>query len=224
MCNVSVMDFFVRHCVADEFRNKKVLEVGSKCVNGSVRSFIERYLSPGEYLGTDIELGKHVDCIVPAEKLAEVFGPDSFDVVISTEVLEHIKDWRTVVDNIKTIVKPGGYVYLTTCSYGFPYHGYPYDFWRYEPLDLRAMMGDFETVASEKDPAYPGVFIKARKPESYVPSVDLSEIALYSVIVGKRTTKIPEMTDMVSVRKMLVNLSKTPLWPYVPWSVKRMTF
>ena len=153
-----------------------------------------------------------------------MFGPNSFDVVISTEVLEHIKDWRAVIDNIKTIVKPGGFVYLTTCCYGFPYHGYPYDFWRYEPHDLRAMMDDFTTVASEKDPAYPGVFIKVRKPDNYVPSVDLSEIALYSVIVGKRTTQIHDMDDMVSLRKMLINLSKTPLWAYVPWTVKRMTF
>ena len=218
------MDFFVRNCVADEFRGKRVLEIGSKCVNGSVRSFIERYLSPGEYVGTDIEHGKHVDHVVPAEKLVEVFGPNSFDVVVSTEVLEHVKDWRTVIENIKTIVKPGGYVYLTTCSYGFPYHGYPYDFWRYEPHDLREIMADFDTMASEKDPVYPGVFIKSRKPEDYAPSVDLTEIALYSVIVGKRTTQILGLEDMLSFRKMLVNLSKTPLWSYVPWSVKRMTF
>jgi SAM-dependent methyltransferase len=224
LCNVSVMDFFVRHCTTDEFKSKRILEVGSKCVNGSVRPFIERYLLPGEYVGTDIEAGMHVDRVVPAERLAEVFGHNSFDVVVCTEVLEHIKDWRTVIDNIKAVVKPGGCVYLTTCSYCFPYHGYPYDFWRFEPQDLRAMMADFDVVASEKDPAYPGVFIKARKPRGYVRSVDLSEIALYSIIVGKRTTKILDVNDMLSLRKMLVNLSKTPLWSYVPWSVKRMTF
>ena len=223
MCNPSVIDFFIRHCMVNEFRGKRVLEVGSKCVNGSVRPFVERYLFPGEYTGVDIEWGKHVDRVVPVENLVEAFGPDSFDVVISTEVLEHIKDWRAAVDNIKAVVKPGGCVYLTTCSYGFPYHGYPYDFWRYEPHDLRAMMGDFETVASEKDPNYPGVFLKARKPGDYVPTVDLSEVALYSIVAGERTTKIRDIEDMLSLRRFMVNLSKTPLWQYVPWPLKRMT-
>jgi 2-polyprenyl-3-methyl-5-hydroxy-6-metoxy-1,4-benzoquinol methylase len=40
------------------------------------------------------------------ERLVEHFGLESFDAVISTEVLEHVFDRRTVVNNMKTVLKP----------------------------------------------------------------------------------------------------------------------
>jgi len=88
-------------------------------------------------VGVDIEPGKFVDVVLPAERLVEHFGPESFDVVIATELLEHVQDWRLVVNNMKAVLRRGGYIYITTRSYGFPFHAYPYDFWRYEVEDLK---------------------------------------------------------------------------------------
>jgi SAM-dependent methyltransferase len=137
--NVAVLDFFLRNIDCREFDGKRVLEVGSKFVNGSVLPLIERFCSPKDYVGVDIEPGKYVDVVLPAEKLVDCFGSESFDVVISTELLEHVYDWRIVVNNMKTVLKRGGYIYVTTRSRGFPYHAYPYDFWRYEPNDMLAI-------------------------------------------------------------------------------------
>jgi len=81
-------------------------------------------------------------------------------------------------------------IYITTCSKGFPYHGYPYDFWRYEVEDMKEIFKDFEIIKLEKDPEAPGVFLKARKSKDYTRSIDLSEICLYSIILGKRTKEI----------------------------------
>jgi hypothetical protein len=86
------LSFFIDNIKIEEFKGKRVLEVGSKYVNGSVRPLIERFCSPKEYVGVDIEAGKFVDVILSAEKLVEYFGPESFDVVISTEMLEHIQN------------------------------------------------------------------------------------------------------------------------------------
>jgi len=36
MCNVAVIEFFIEHVRLVEFHGKRVLEVGSKYVNGSV--------------------------------------------------------------------------------------------------------------------------------------------------------------------------------------------
>jgi glyoxylate carboligase len=82
-----VLDFFMRYVDCGEFAGKRVLEVGSKFVNGSVRPLIEKFCKPREYVGVDIEPGKYVDVILPAERLVEYFGLDSFDAVISTESL-----------------------------------------------------------------------------------------------------------------------------------------
>jgi hypothetical protein len=45
--NVTVLDFFMRNVNCVEFDGKRVLEVGSKFVNGSVRPLIEGFASLG---------------------------------------------------------------------------------------------------------------------------------------------------------------------------------
>lgn len=205
MCNVAVIEFFIENVEIEEFEGKRVLEVGSKYINGSIRPFIERFMKPKEYIGVDIEPGRFVDVILPAERLVEYFGEESFDVVISTELLEHVRDWRLVVDNMKKVLKRGGYIYITTRSRGFPYHGYPYDFWSYELEDMVKIFSDFKIVCLKRDPSMPGVFIKARKPEDWRP-IKLSDIALYSMILGKRMTKCPNINDMPIYQKAMLHL------------------
>jgi len=189
---ISVLEFFIENLKKEEINNKKVLEVGSKYVNGSVRPIIEKFFQPEKYVGIDIEQGKFVDEVLPAEKLIEHFGQQSFDVVISTEVLEHVKDWRMVIHNIKRVLKEGGVVYITTCSKGFPYHSYPYDFWRYEIDDMKNIFSDFIIEKLEKDNIESlGVFLKAKKPFNFKEN-DLTNYELYCILEDKRIKNIEE--------------------------------
>ena len=181
-----------------------MLEVGSRYVNGSVRPLIERFSHPKEYVGVDIEDGRFVDLILPVERLVEHFGSEAFDIVISTELLEHVKDWRVAVENMKLVLKCGGIIYITTRSHGFQYHGYPYDFWRYDLEDMNKIFSDFTILMLEKDPECPGVFLKAIKPTNYKPN-DLKSIALYSIAVGKRTLEVKGLSLR---RKFLLGLRK----------------
>lgn len=57
-------------------------------------------------------------CLSLYEDIASVIGTD-FDVVISSEVIEHLYDPRTFLRNASAILKNGGTLILTT-----PYHGY----------------------------------------------------------------------------------------------------
>jgi len=114
MCHVSVFEFFISEARKEEFEGKSVLEVGSRYVNGSIRPMIVNFLHPSQYLGIDIESGPLVDLVLPAEKLLEFFGPDSFDGVISTELLEHVQDLRLIINKMKSVLKTGGYIYLNT--------------------------------------------------------------------------------------------------------------
>jgi hypothetical protein len=61
MCRVAVIEFFVESVEREEFEGRRVLDVGSKYVNGSVRPLIECLLKPKEYVGVDTEPGKFVD-------------------------------------------------------------------------------------------------------------------------------------------------------------------
>jgi len=197
--HLSVYEFIIQNSVTKEFQGKRILEVGPG--NASVRPFVERFLRPKKYIGVDIKHGKYVDKIVSAEKLLHVFGPESFDVIISTELLEHVVDWRCVINNMKMVLKKGGCMYITTRSLGYPYHGYLSDFWRFELEDMLKIFSDFQIIVLKKDPETPGVFLKARKSLDYKPN-DLSGIAIYSVVLGKRTGRIPRPTEMPFTRKL----------------------
>jgi len=105
MCNIAVIEFFIENVGIEEFEGKRVLEVGSKYVNGSVRPFIERFMKPKEYIGVDIEPNNFIDVILPGEKLVEYFREESFDVVISTKLLEHIRDWKLMINNMMRVLK-----------------------------------------------------------------------------------------------------------------------
>jgi len=89
-------------------------------------------------------LGKYVDVVLPAKRLVGCFGPEPFDVVISTEVMEHVFDWRLIINNIKSVLKRGGFIYLTTRSRDFPYHAHPHDHWCYETSDMVGIFRDFD--------------------------------------------------------------------------------
>ncbi len=189
MCNRTGLAFGRSALTAEIVAGREVLEVGSLDVNGSLRAFAEA-LGPSRYVGVDIEMGSGVDIVLDAQHLVEHFGNESFDLVVTTEMLEHVRDWQTVVSNLKRVLRPWGVLLLTTRSIGFPYHGYPFDFWRYEPDDMRAIFGDLEILTLERDAAAPGVFLLARKP------VDFRErtIArpLHSMVAGRRRTEISE--------------------------------
>ena len=184
MCNQSCILFGASHLSREEIQGKRVLEVGSVDVNGNLRPTVT-VLGPSEYIGVDIEAGKGVDVICSAENIIDEFGKESFDAVISTEMLEHVRDWKKVISNIKNIVKPDGVILLTTRSLGFKYHGFPYDFWRFEETDMKDIFSDFEIQAVVRDAEMPGIMIKAKKPRLFKEK-DLSAYALYSIVTNKR--------------------------------------
>ncbi len=185
MCNPACIDFAARELGAADVRGKRVIEVGAMNVNGSLRATVEA-LSPARYVGVDLAEGPGVDEVCPAEQLVERFGAEAIDLVISTEMLEHVRDWRVVVGNLKRLVAPGGLLVVTTRSKGFPYHEYPFDYWRYEPDDMRAIFADFSIESLERDTYLPGVFMKARK-RAGAREPDLSELELYAIVAaGKR--------------------------------------
>jgi SAM-dependent methyltransferase len=202
---MAVIEFFIDTIEPDEFKGSRVLELGAKYVNGSVRPLVEKLCCPKEYIGIDVQPGRFVDLVLPAERIVECFGEESFDLIVSTELLEHVNDWRIVVDNSKRVLRREGKIYVTTRSKGFHLHGYPYDFWRYELDDMRRIFSDFRILALRHDAQAPGLFLKAMKPRDWRPT-QLSEIALYSMVLGRRSLGIPSITDMPLNRKLALSI------------------
>jgi len=190
MCSNSCLIFGARNLGKKEVKDKKVLEVGSCDVNGSLRPIIESW-GPAEYIGVDIIKGPGVDMICDVKDLVKTFGKEKFGLIIATELLEHVRDWKRAISNIKNVCQREGVVLITTRSYGKGYHGYPDDFWRYEVKDMRNIFSDFQVLSLEKDKQEPGVFIKVKKPKKFIEK-DLSGYKLYSIVANKRVTELEE--------------------------------
>ena len=189
MCHASCIEFIRRHVSSIDVAGREVLEVGARNVNGSVRELVCT-LQPRRYVGVDLEPGPGVDEICDAKELVSRFGPSTFDVVISTEMLEHVRDWHTVVTQFKAVLRPAGLLFLTTRSRGFPYHPFPEDFWRFELSDMEEIFSDCDREVLETDPSMPGVFLRARKPNEARPAPEAT--ALFSMIVSQRAMKVTD--------------------------------
>jgi SAM-dependent methyltransferase len=162
--------FASRALTPEQVTGKRVTEVGSYDYNGSVRGVYEA-MGPASYTGTDAQPGPGVDLACPAEKLPEVLGEDTADVVISTEMLEHAEDWRGAVTGMARVLAPGGVLLLTARGPGYPYHPHPGDFQRFsvDHMDGIAEACGLEVLRLEPDPDWnaPGVFLLARKPADW---------------------------------------------------------
>lgn len=184
----SVLDFVQRVLTRERVYNAGVLEVGSYDVNGSVRPYLES-LRPKRYLGVDAQLGPSVDRAVDCEKLSMQVGRGAWQVVVSTEMLEHVRDWRTCMEQLVEATARGGLLLVTTRSPGFPYHPFPEDHWRFTIDDMSGIVAalGLDLITVEDDPQCEGVFVLACKPIDWLGPTDdpyvWAQIAVMEVAV-----------------------------------------
>jgi SAM-dependent methyltransferase len=78
-------------------------------------------------------------------------GPESFDLVVSTQVLEHVPDFASYLRQCLRVLKPGGQLLLSTHG-TFEDHGCPHDFrrWTAEGLERDVAQAGFEVVCTQK--------------------------------------------------------------------------
>lgn len=187
MCTPSCLEFVRRSVERRSLSGLAVLDVGALDVNGSARRELEG-LGIATYVGVDVKPGPAVDEICEAERLVERYGSNRFDVVLATELVEHVRDWRAAISNLKQVLAADGILILTTRSRGFPFHGFPFDYWRYEVDDMKEIFRDLDIEEVSSDPNNPGVFVCARKPTGFV-EASTAEINLYSMVRGRRVAE-----------------------------------
>jgi hypothetical protein len=69
---------------------------------------------------------------------------------------------------MKRVLAPGGLLLITTRSPGFPQHDHPSDYWRFTREDALEIFSDMEEVEVIEDPMAPGIFVRARKPTTFL--------------------------------------------------------
>ena len=126
-----------------------VLEVGSLNVNGSARQF---FGDAPKYVGIDMQEGKDVDMVLNGHDLLTVFEPNSFDLVICCETLEHDDQFWLTIDRMRAIVKPGGWLIITNPGTSVIRHNYPGDFYRFYSDAYKYFFRGFDEVMITEEP------------------------------------------------------------------------
>lgn len=119
----------------------KTLDIGSG--NQPYRPHFDEFQL--DYLCTD-EGDFRVTAMSRGERLP--FAASSFDLVLSSQVLEHVTDpWRCV-EEIHRILKPEGYL-IFSVPFVWEVHNYPGDFWRFSEQGVRQLLKRFEILQME---------------------------------------------------------------------------
>ena len=139
----------------DRAQSLKIADIGAYDVNGCLRPLFQE---PGvwDYTGFDIEAGPNVDVLLHGEYGWSQPYREQYDVVVTTQVMEHVrKPWEWIKD-VVAVCKPGGLVYICTPN-TIKFHEFPIDCWRAWPDGMRGLMDGhvreiLECYAAATDP------------------------------------------------------------------------
>lgn len=95
------------------FKNVKVLDAGSLDINGNNRQFFQDC----HYVGVDVRAGKNVDVVCKIHQMP-IMAAESFDTIISTEMLEHDETWIESINAMIWMLKKGGLLVMTCATIG----------------------------------------------------------------------------------------------------------
>lgn len=126
----------------------KILDIG--CGRQPYRTLLQT--GQFQYFSFDVEQNeeKTVDFLgyidQPLPPTLVQSGP--YDLIILTEVLEHVFDLEKCFSNLVELLSPAGKMILT-CPFFFPLHEKPYDFWRMSPFAIEQLCKKFNLEVLE---------------------------------------------------------------------------
>lgn len=153
----------VAHAVA----GGSALDAG--CGAQPFRGIIERAGMRYAGLDTQRQPGVNTDyiCAIDGELPPELHGR-TFDLILCSEVLEHVADWSAAWSNLARLLAPGGSLILT-CPFVYPLHEEPYDFFRPTEHAIRhyaakhgLAVGEYRRLGGPREAI--GTFLAASKP------------------------------------------------------------
>jgi SAM-dependent methyltransferase len=108
----------------------RLLDIG--CGN---KPYKELFPHVSEYFGCDVAQSNMntVDLLCPADKIPL---PDmSFDVILSTQTIEHVENYNGLLEEAFRLLKPGCFLYVSGPMYWY-LHEQPHDFHRFTKYGL----------------------------------------------------------------------------------------
>lgn len=102
---------------------KRVLDLGGADVNGTVHATVAGYIDVSELEVLDVAPGPGVTIVADARTQDWWTTDDFYDLVISTEMLEHVEWWDSTIRTAALVLREGGWFVGTCASLGRRPHG-----------------------------------------------------------------------------------------------------
>jgi len=113
----------------------QLLDVGAG--NGKYKGMLSGQTD--KYFAVDIAPGPNIDLVADIHNTGL---PDaSFDTIVCTQVIEHVKNPFRVLEEIKRLLRPGG-VCFVSAPFMYPYHPDPKDFFRFSAEGLQSFFAE----------------------------------------------------------------------------------
>lgn len=123
-------------CYADGFQGARILEVGARDENGTLRGCAPH---DSRYTGIDLEAGPGVD-VVLSDPHTYPFEAAIYDFIVSSSCFEHDPMFWLSFGEMCRVLRTGGFIYLNAPSNG-QFHRFPTDNWRFYPDAGLALAG-----------------------------------------------------------------------------------
>ena len=146
---------FVQKFLKEKQIGGKVLDVGSLDINGTIKELFEKHGL--EYAGIDMRKGPNVGLVLNAHDIKDKLDENSFDVVCCFDTLEHDDKFWITLENMRWVLKEGGYLLIAVPGSGCPKHDYPQDYWRFMENGVESFfegMTDFYIEVQKDDPSH----------------------------------------------------------------------
>lgn len=127
-----------------EFKDKKILEIGSGQLFDGVRKYsMKKYFDKtNEFIQSDVECDEKILYV----DVTRMDYENKFDVILCLNVLEHVFEYGKAIKCLSNSLKPGGTLFLTV-PFSYPLHLLPHDFWRFSGESLKLLFkDDFEEI------------------------------------------------------------------------------
>jgi SAM-dependent methyltransferase len=132
------------------------------------------------YVGIDIATTQRPAPDVCADSLSLPFKSSSFDAILSTQVIEHVRDPFRLFAEIRRVLRPGGHLVMTAPQL-WPLHEEPHDYFRFTRygLDMLAARNGLQ------------VLVLRERGNGILALGQMTEVLLYGAIGERSALRVP---------------------------------
>jgi SAM-dependent methyltransferase len=133
---------FLQHEFSSISANERVLTIGA---GGEVNELLNNYSAQKNFSVTSFDIDPKYQPDMLGDICTFDFGDRTYDVIVLSEVLEHVHSPHLAIRNIHGVLKEGGRLILTA-PFIFPIHERPHDYFRYTRYGLEFLLSEFRDV------------------------------------------------------------------------------